>query len=147
MSLTIIRAAAPHPTRPRSGLARAAAVIVALFLVAHGAVHAMGMALLWKLGEPGQLRYADAVPIPGTVGGYLAGVGWLAAGALLITTAGLLLARRRAWRITALTGALLSAAVIGLNPTHAVAGLVADGLVLVLVTGSWLRSRRGGVRP
>lgn len=40
----------------------AAAVVIA----AHGLIHLMGMALLWKLGEPGGLRYADAMLVPGS---------------------------------------------------------------------------------
>lgn len=133
--------AAPEATRPRSGPARAAAVVIALFLAAHGAVHGMGVALLWRLGEPGALRFADAVPTPGTVAGYLVGLGWLVAGGLLIATAGLFLTRQAGWRATALAGALLSVAVIGLNPAQAIAGLAADALVLVLGAGSWLAGR------
>jgi hypothetical protein len=37
------------------------AVAVAVVIAAHGLVHLMDVALLWKLGRPGQLRYADAL--------------------------------------------------------------------------------------
>jgi hypothetical protein len=49
-------------------LARVATVVVALFLALHGLVYLMGVDLLWKLGEPGDLTYEDAVPTPGTAG-------------------------------------------------------------------------------
>jgi hypothetical protein len=83
MSLITTRAPAPHPIRPPSVLPRAAAVVAAPFLPAHGAVHAMGVALPWELGEAGHLRYSDAGPIPGTAGGHLAALGRLVADALV----------------------------------------------------------------
>ena len=53
----------------------------------------------------------------------------------------LLAAGRAAWRLTALAAVLVSVPVIGLAPGQAVAGLVVDGLILVLVVVSWLRAR------
>jgi hypothetical protein len=47
----------------------------------------------------------------------------------------------RAWRLAALAGVAVSAPVIGLAPGQAVAGLIVNGLVLVLVAVSWLRAR------
>ena len=44
--------------------------------------------------------------------------------------------------MTALAAVVLSAPVIGLAPGQAVAGLVVDGLILVLVAVSWLRARK-----
>lgn len=129
------QAVSAHP-----GWARLAAVAAAVVIAAHGLVHLMGVALLWKLGEPGQLRYADMVPAAGSSAGYLAGVLWLVA-AVLFVTAAVLLATGRAWRLCALAGVVVSAPVIGLAPGQAVAGLVVDGLVLVLVVASWLRAR------
>jgi hypothetical protein len=120
--------------------ARLAAVAAAVVIAAHGLAHLMGVALLWKPGEPGKLRYADVVPAAGSTAGYLAGALWLVAAALLVTAAALL-ATGRAWRLCALAGVLVSAPVIGLAPGQAVAGLVVDGLVLVLVAASWVRAR------
>jgi len=60
---------------------------------------------------------------------------------LFVTAAMLLVAGRAAWRMTALTGVVVSVPVIGLAAGQAVAGLVVDGLVLVLVAVSWLRAR------
>lgn len=102
----------------------------------------MGVSLLWKLGEPGQLRYADAVPQPGSAAAYAVGGLWLAAAVLFVAVAVLLAAGRSAWRMTALAGVAVSASVIGLAPGKAVAGLVIDGLALVLVAVSWLGTRQ-----
>jgi hypothetical protein len=115
---------------------------LAIVLAAHGLVHLMGVSLLWRLGEPGELSYADAVPDPGTALGYLVGAVWLLAAAVLVAAAVLLLGSRSAWRRTALSGAVLSSAVIALNPEPAVAGLVVNGLVLLAVLGSSLLQLR-----
>ena len=115
------------------------AVAVAVVVAAHGLVHLMGVALLWKLGQPGQLRYADAVPAPGTGAGYLVGGLWLAAALLFVAAAYLLVAGRGAWRIVALIAVAVSAPVIGLSAAQTAAGLVIDGLVLALIAVSWRR--------
>jgi hypothetical protein len=128
-------------TTAHPGWARAAAVTAAVVIAAHGLVHLMGVSLLWKLGEPGQLRYADAVPAPGSAAAYVVGGLWLVAAVLFVTAAVLLAAGRPAWRFTALAGVAMSVPVIGLAPGQAVAGLVVDGLVLLLVAVSWLRAR------
>jgi hypothetical protein len=120
--------------------ARVAVTAIAVVIAAHGLVHLMGVSLLWKLGEPGQLRYANAVPPPGTVVGCLAGGLWLVA-ALLFVMAAVLLAAGRPWRLAALAGVTVSVPVIGLAPGLAAAGLVVDGLILALVVVSWLRAR------
>ncbi len=120
---------------------RAAVIATAVVIAAHGLVHLMGVSLLWKLGEPGQLRYADAVPAPGTAAGELAGGLWLLAAVLFVAAAVLLVAGRAAWRLAALAGVAVSVPVIGLAPGQAIAGLVVDGLIVALVTVSWLRSR------
>jgi len=124
------------------GWARPAVIAAAVLIAVHGLIHLMGVSLLWKLGEPGQLRYADAVPEPGTAAAYTVGGLWLAAAVLFVAAAVLLAAGRAAWRMTALAGVVVSAPVIGLAPGQAVAGLAVDGLVLVLVAVSWLRTRQ-----
>jgi hypothetical protein len=125
----------------RSAWAWAAVLAAALVLAGHGLVHLMGVALLWKLGEPGPLRYSDAAPAPGSTAGYLVGGLWLAATVLFVLAAALLVARRAEWRLAALAGVIISVPVIGLAPGKAVAGLVVDGLVLLLIAVSWLRAR------
>jgi hypothetical protein len=115
----------------------AAAVVIA----AHGLIHLMGMALLWKLGQPAGLRYADAVPAPGSAAAYLVGGLWLAAAMLFVTAEVLLVAGRATWRMTALAAVVVSLPAIGLAPGPAVAGLVVDGLILALLAVSWLRTK------
>lgn len=131
-----------EPRSDRLGWAWLAVIATAVVIAAHGLVHLMGVALLWKLGQPGQLRYADAVPAPGSADAYVVGGLWLVAAVLFVTTAILLVAGRTAWRMTALAGVVISAPVIGLAPGQAVAGLVVDVLVLVLVAVSWLHTRK-----
>jgi hypothetical protein len=109
-------------------------------IAAHGLVHLMGVALLWKLGEPGQLRYADAVPASGSTAGYLVGGLWLVAAAAFVVAAVLLAARRASWRVVALAAVAVSAPVIGLAPGQAIAGLVVDGVVLIGVAAGWPRA-------
>jgi len=137
-------------TQVRSGRlvwARSAVFAAAVVIAVHGLIHLMGVALLWKLGEPGQLRYANAVPAPGSAAAYLVGGLWLLAAVLFVTAAVLLAAGRAAWRMTALAAVVVSAPVIGLMPGQAVAGLVIDGLVLVLAAVSWLRRSGGYFMP
>jgi hypothetical protein len=122
------------------GWVRAAVVAAAVVIAAHGLVHLMGVVLLGKLGEPGQLRYADAVPAPGSTAGYLVGGLWLAAAAAFVIAAVLLAAGRASWRIVALAAATVSAPVIGLAPGQAIVGLVVDGVVLIGVAASWPRT-------
>jgi hypothetical protein len=76
----------------RPAWARVAVIAAAAVMAAHGLIHLMGVALLWQLGEPGQLRYADAVPASGSAAGYLAGGLWLAAAVLFVAAAALLVA-------------------------------------------------------
>lgn len=102
--------------------ARLAVIAAAVLIAAHGLIHLMGVALLWKLGQVGQLRYATAVPAPGSTAAYLVGGMWLVAAVLFVTAAVLLAAGRAAWRLTALAGVVVSAAVIGLMPSQAGSG-------------------------
>jgi hypothetical protein len=125
------------------GWGRLALIATAVVIAAHGLIHLMGVALLWKLGEAGGLRYPDAVPAPGSTAAYLVGGLWLVAAVLFVTAAALLAAGRAAWSLTALAAVVVSAAVIGLAPGQAIAGLVVDGLILVLVAVSWLRREKG----
>jgi hypothetical protein len=120
--------------------ARVAVIAAAVVIAAHGLVHLIGVSLLWQLGEPGQLRYADAVPAPGSAAAEVIGGLWLLA-AVLFVMAAVLLATGRAWRPAALAGVVVSAPVIGLAPGQAAAGLAIDGLILALVAVSWLRRK------
>jgi Na+-translocating ferredoxin:NAD+ oxidoreductase RnfD subunit len=124
------------------GWPRAVPAVAAVIIAAHGLVHLMGAAVLWKLGEPGQLRYSEAVPTPGSIAGYLVGCLWLAAAVLFVIAGILLLARRAAWRVIGLIAVVVSVSVIALAPGQAAAGLVVDGLVLIFAATSWLASSR-----
>lgn len=115
--------------RPVRGLLLAAAAVVP---TAHGLVHLMGVALLWHVGQPGNLRYADVTPAAGSVGALVVGAAWLGATVAFVGTAALL-ATGRPWRGAALGAALLSAAVLLPSAHLAVAGLVVDGVVLAAV--------------
>ena len=145
--MTQIQSPASHqptarPLAPRHSPWKRAPILAAAVLIgAHGLVHLMGTVLLWKLGQPGQLRYAHAAPTPGSTAGYLVGGLWLMAAVLFAATAILLAARRPAWRAAALGGIAISVSVISLAPAQAVAGLVIDGLILILVASSWAHIR------
>lgn len=108
----------------------AARWLAAIFIASHGLVHLMGVLLLWKLAEPGTLRYADTAPTPGTATGYLVGFGWLLAGFTLVLAAWALVMRKPAWPGVAVAGALGSSAVILITPGLAYAGLIANAVVL-----------------
>ena len=101
----------------------------------------MGAALEWRIAEVGALRYADAVPTAGSAAGIVAGAGWLLAAVLFVVAGALLIAHRAIWRTFALIGVVASVVVIGLHPAPAVAGLVVDGLVLILIVAMWIKPR------
>jgi len=124
------------------GLPRVLVWPAGVVLIAHGLIHLMGTALQWRIGEVGDLRYADAAATPGSGAGIAVGLGWLAAAVLIVVAGILLLARRPRWRGWALIGTVVSVAVIALHPAPAVAGLVVDGLVLLLLAGTGLADRR-----
>jgi hypothetical protein len=102
-------------------------------LSAHGLLHVFGVMLLWKVAEPGRLRYEDVAPAPGTAAGYVVGAMWLLA-ALLFWFAALALARRRErWWVITLGAVAVSMAVMALDLGRATAGLAIDGLIAVAV--------------
>jgi hypothetical protein len=105
----------------------------ALVLAVHGLVHLMGVALLWRWGEPGELRYADAHPEAGSAAGIAVGGIWLVAVVLFLLTAGLLAGRRPAWRPVGLLASLVSIAVLVPSASIAWPGLAVDAAVVVAV--------------
>jgi hypothetical protein len=123
----------------RAGVvARWSAVAV---LAGHGLIHAMGVTLLWRLGEPAALQYADGTPDPGSVAGLAAGVVWAVAGLLFVAAAVLLAARRRRWLPVAVAAAAVSLPAVLLMAGAAPVGVAADALVL-LAGGGMLAGRR-----
>jgi hypothetical protein len=96
----------------RLGWARLTAIAAPVVIAVPGLIYLMGVELLWKLGQPGGLRYADAVPTPGSAAGYVVGGLWLLAAVLFVAAAVLLMAGRATWRMTALAGVVVSVPVI-----------------------------------
>lgn len=116
-------------------------LVFGLLLVAHGAVHTIGLALLWKLGEPGQLTYADGVPEPGTTAGYLVGAVWAIAGVLFVV-AGVRLALGRPWAPLAVAAALVSLPPVALMVSNGPTGVAIDVVVLAVALVLWWASRQ-----
>lgn len=131
------RVAAPRLVTPM----RLMRVFGAAVLVIHGAVHAMGVALLWELGQPGSLSYADAVPTPGTGWAIVVGGLWALAGLLFITAGVLLVAARSEWVGLATAAALISVPVIVPMAGQAPLGIAVSGAVLVVCVAVLRRSR------
>ena len=117
----------------RSGVRRAGGAVLA----GHGLIHLMGVALLWKLGQPGELRYADMSPVPGSAAGVAVGVLWLSAAALFGWAAWLFVAGRPRWRVAALAAVVVSVPVLGPSASMAAAGLALDALILLVVILTW----------
>jgi len=118
---------------PRS---RGQAVIRSGARRAGGAVLA-GHGLMWKLGQPGELRYADMSPVPGSAAGLAVGVVWLSAAALFGWAAWLFVAGRPRWRVAALAAVVVSVPVLGPSAAMAAAGLALDALILLVVVLTW----------
>ncbi len=105
----------------------------ATVLAGHGLIHLLGVALLWRWGQPGELRYDDVSPAAGSMPGMMVGGIWLAATLLFLLTAVLLVGGRPAWRPVGLLAALVSIAVLLPSASIALAGLVVDAAVLLAV--------------
>ena len=122
-------------------------VLAAAILALHGLVHLMGVALLWRWGQPGELRYGDVRPEAGSTAAMVVGGAWLIALLLFLVTAGSLAAGRTAWRPIGLLAALISIAVLIPSASIAWAGLVVDAAVLVgvAVTVAAANRSRGAV--
>lgn len=99
----------------------------------HGLIHLMGVQLLWKLGQPGELRYAEMSPVPGSAAGLAVGVVWLASTVLFVLAAWLLITGRARWRAVALAAVALSVPVLGPSASMASVGLAVDAVVLLVV--------------
>ncbi|SET60590.1 hypothetical protein SAMN04488546_2954 [Geodermatophilus poikilotrophus] len=102
-------------------------------LALHGLIHLLGVALLWRWGQPGELGYEDVSPAAGSLPGMIMGGVWLVATLLFLLTAVLLVARRTAWRPVGLLAALVSIAVLLPSASIALAGLAVDAAVLLAV--------------
>lgn len=114
----------------------------AVLLAAHGAIHGMGFVLLWRLTEPGELRYTDSVPEAGSAIGFAVGLVWLLAGALFVYGAWLLSLRAERWLPVVTAAALASLAVLVLMTGETAIGVAVDAVALVVCGVLWLRRRR-----
>ncbi|WP_091445326.1 hypothetical protein [Geodermatophilus poikilotrophus] len=117
----------------RSGAHRLLRAAAATVLALHGLIHLLGVALLWRWGQPGELGYEDVSPAAGSLPGMIMGGVWLVATLLFLLTAVLLVARRTAWRPVGLLAALVSIAVLLPSASIALAGLAVDAAVLLAV--------------
>jgi hypothetical protein len=120
-------------------VARWSAVVL---LAAHGAIHAMGFALLWRLTEPGELRYGDSVPEAGSAVGFAIGLVWLLAGAAFVYGAWLLSLRAERWLPVVTAAAVVSLVVLGLMATETTIGLAVDAAALAVCALLWTRRYR-----
>jgi hypothetical protein len=121
---------------------RVVRMVGAAVLAGHGLVHLMGVALLWRWGRPGGLRYEDVHPAAGSAAGLVVGGPWLGVAALFVASGVLLVARWRLWRGVALAAAVLSLAVLVPSASVVVAGIAVDVVVIVVVAGLCLRTVR-----
>lgn len=113
----------------RTRLVRVALPAAALVLAAHGLIHLMGVALLWRIGEPGELRYTDVWPAAGSTPGFVVGALWLAAAALFVVAA-VLVVQRRSWVLVGAVAAALSLVVLLPSASMAAFGIAVDVAVL-----------------
>ena len=116
-------------------------------LLVHGVIHLMGVALMWKLGQPGELRYADMAPAPGSGAGLAVGAVWLTCAALFVLSGALVATRHARWRAVALAAVVLSVPVLGPSASMAAVGLAADGVILLAVILTWPARQIPGHQP
>jgi len=109
--------------------------VSAAALSGHGLGHLSGVALLWRWGQPGALRYTDMSPVPGTGAGIAVGGLWLVGAVLFVLAAVSLLAGWNRWyRIMAAAVVVSCAALLpSASMPVAAVGLVVDWLLLVVV--------------
>ena len=114
--------------------------LIALLLAVHGAIHVLGLLLLWHVTETAELSYADSVLVPGSLPAVLAGVGWAVAGVAFVVAGALCARRSRHGRRMALGAAVLSLPLM-FTAAPAPFGVLAD--VLVLGLAWWVRPSKG----
>jgi hypothetical protein len=112
----------------------------AVILCTHGLIHAMGTVLLWRIAEPGTLRYSDAVPDAGSTLGYFGGALWAVAG-IGFCIAAVQLATRRSALVTTVSSALLSAVMISLMFANAPVGFFVSLAILAVCVAIAFRAR------
>jgi hypothetical protein len=117
-------------------------------MVAHGLIHLMGTAVLWRLAEVGDLHFGDVVPGAPAWIATLGGAEWLAAAAVFVAGGVALVMGRDVWRWLTLGGVILSLPAVIMNAQFAAAGIVLDVLLLVTIGAAQLwRARREPSAP
>ena len=139
---TVHQVTGSESVKARSGAHRLLRAAGATVLAGHGLIHLLGVALLWRWGQPGELRYDDVSPAAGSLPGMIVGGVWLAATLLFLLTAVLVLMGRPTWRPVGLLAALVSIAVLLPSASVALAGLVVDAAVLIAIAAAVAAAHR-----
>lgn len=118
----------------------------AAVLAVHGLIHFIGLFAYWQLATFEQLRYTTTVLNGsldvGEVGIRLVGVGWAAAGTLLLAGAWLVVRRDRGTLPVVVAATAVSTVLCTLGLPDAVLGLVVDlALIAVLALRLWPEAR------
>lgn len=118
----------------------------AAVLAVHGLIHFIGLFAYWQLATFEQLRYSTTVLNGsldvGEVGIRLVGVGWAAAGTLLLAGAWLVVRRDRRTLPVVVAATAVSTVMCTLGLPDAVLGLVVDlALIAVLALRLWPEAR------
>ncbi|RYV52948.1 hypothetical protein [Pengzhenrongella frigida] len=111
-------------------------------LAGHGLMHLVGVVLLWRLGEPGWLRFADVSPTPGSPAGLAVGVLCLVAAAAFVAAAAGVLLDRDWWHRVLLGAVVVSCGALLPSASSAAAGLVVDWIALVVAIMAGARVAR-----
>jgi len=113
-------------------------------LVGHGLLHLPGVALLWWLGQPVALGYADVGPRPGAGAGIAIGGLCIAAAGLFVLAGVSLLTGRAWWHRVMLAAVAVSCAALLPSASTAAAALVIDWVALVVAIMVGARAAQPG---
>ncbi|WP_416978056.1 hypothetical protein [Streptomyces sp. T028] len=102
----------------------------------------MGVVLLWRIAQPGDLRYTDAVPRPGSPAAVVTGAVWLSAAVLFVAAAVLVAVDHRRWAAVAVLATALSVPVLAFMASATRVGLAVDVVVLLAVLLTAVTGRR-----
>lgn len=103
--------------------------VIAVLLIGHGLIHAMGPAEVWGVAELPELTGTPSVDLGETVATVVA-VAWLVALVVLVAAGWGILARRSWWRPTAIVGVIISQLVIIVWWGDAATGTIPNLLIL-----------------
>lgn len=128
--------------------------VIAVLLIGHGLIHAMGPAEIWGVADLPELTGAPSVDLDETAA-TVAAVAWLVALVVLVAAGWGILARRSWWRPAAIVGVIISQLVIIVWWDDAATGtipnlLIATALLLTrpspaqTITGPDVAAQRGG---